>query len=265
MIRDNGPGATSFMPDGGAVFSVGDVHENLFFFDDLFELPAHQTSSSGLDGRRERWSDGWRALDPSVSPDGRRVVFTTNHRGTTYLMMADVVASPSRPGYARAREPAPARRRSSPSIRPSRRDGRPTTGTSPTARGSTAAIATCASSTRRTCSVFDVTHDRAIDGDPATRPTDAGSTFTRTARASRTCTPTSVATGALKQVTNVINGAYQPEPSPDGKSLAYVGYTHDGYDVFVMPLDESQWLDPLPYDESRPAPPAEPPAPLPAS
>ena len=57
----------------------------------------------------------------------------------------------------------------------------------------------------------------------------------------------------------MINGAYQPEPSPDGKSLAYVGYTHDGYDVFVMPLDPSQWLDPLPYEETRPAPPAEPP------
>ena len=65
-----------------------------------------------------------------------------------------------------------------------------------------------------------------------------------------------VATGRLKQVTNVVNGAYQPEPSPDGKSLAYVGYTHEGYDVFVIPLDETQWLDPLPYVETRPAPPA---------
>ena len=48
----------------------------------------------GLEGKRIRWSEGWRALDPSVSPDGRRVVFTTNHRGTTYLMMADIVPRP---------------------------------------------------------------------------------------------------------------------------------------------------------------------------
>ena len=53
-----------------------------------------------------------------------------------------------------------------------------------------------------------------------------------------------VATGRLRQVTNVVNGAYQPEPSPDGKSLAYVGYTHEGYDIFVMPLDETQLARP---------------------
>src|SRR5258706_460855 len=84
------------MPDGTSVFSSGDVHNNLFVFDDLFELPPHQKSPSGMDGRRSRWTDGWRALDPTVSPDGRLVSFTTNHRGTTYLMMADVV--PSGPG-----------------------------------------------------------------------------------------------------------------------------------------------------------------------
>ena len=61
----------------------------------------------------------------------------------------------------------------------------------------------------------------------------------------------------------LVLGGYQPEPSPDGKSLAYVGYTHEGYDLFVMPLDESEWLDPLPYEESRPAPPPDP-LPVPA-
>ena len=64
------------MPDGAAVFSSSDVLNNLFFFDDLFELPAHEKSPNGMEGRRNRWSEGWRALDPSVSPDGRRVVFT---------------------------------------------------------------------------------------------------------------------------------------------------------------------------------------------
>ena len=84
VIRTNGVGGTSFFPDGSVAFSSQDVHNNLFLFDDLFELPAHEKSPTGLDGRRTRWSEGWRALDPSVSPDGRRVVFTTNHRGTTY-------------------------------------------------------------------------------------------------------------------------------------------------------------------------------------
>ena len=40
-------------------------------------------------------------------------------------------------------------------------------------------------------------------------------------------------------MSNVLTGAYMPEPSPDGKTLAYVGYTHEGFDLFAMPLDES--------------------------
>ncbi|HXN32441.1 MAG TPA: hypothetical protein VN894_11285, partial [Polyangiaceae bacterium] len=54
VIRTNGAAGASFMPDGTAVFSSTDVHANLFYFDDLFELPAHEKSPSGLDGRRVR-------------------------------------------------------------------------------------------------------------------------------------------------------------------------------------------------------------------
>jgi hypothetical protein len=132
MVRINGPGAMSFMPDGALVFSSGDIYNNLFLFDDLFELPAGAKSPSGLDNRRVRWSEGWRALDPSMSPDGRRGVFTTNHRGTT----RSSTRACSCPG--------------SPSTRRSRRAGRPTADTSCTAHGSTAGTATSASSTPRT-------------------------------------------------------------------------------------------------------------------
>src|SRR4029077_6611471 len=77
VIRTSGQSGVSFMPDGAAVFSSVDVHANLFYFDDLFELPAREKSPSGLEGRRIRWTDGVRGLEPSVSPGGRRVVFTT--------------------------------------------------------------------------------------------------------------------------------------------------------------------------------------------
>src|SRR6185312_11125754 len=66
-----------------------------------------------------------------------------------------------------------------------------------------------------------------------------------------------LASHALKQVTNVITGAFQPDVSPDGKTLAYLGYTHEGYDVFAMPFDEAQFLDAPPYADDRPSPPPE--------
>ncbi len=258
MIRSNGVGSVSFMHDGTAVFSSIDIHDNIYAYDDLFELPAHETSPNGLEGRRIRWSDGWRALDPSVSPDGRRVVFTTNHRGTTRLMIADVVPSTTRAG---AHEVTNVRRL----VTGAEFDQAYTPRWSPDGRH--VAYSAWERGGYRDVRIVDtvdltvtnVTHDRSIDGGPV-YSADGKWLFYHSDRTGiMNVYAYELATGRLKQVTNVVNGAYQPEPSPDGKNLAYVGYTHEGYDVFAIPLDESRWLDPLPYVETRPAPPAEPP------
>ena len=258
VIRLNGVGGASFMPDGTAVFSSSDVLNNLFFFDDLFELPAHEKSPTGLEGKRIRWSEGWRALDPSVSPDGKHVVFTVNHRGTTRLMIADIVTRPDGGGghsvanarvlvggnlFDQAYTP-----RWSPDGRHVaysawRKGGYRDVRLVDTADGS----------------YVEITHDRAIDGGPSFSADGRWLFFHSDRTGVMNIYAQELATGRLKQVSNVVNGAYQPEPSPDGKSLAYLGFTHEGYDLFVMPLDESQWLDPLPYVETRPAPPPEPP------
>jgi Tol biopolymer transport system component len=259
VIRTSGVSGLSFMPDGTAVFSSGDVHENLFVYDDLFELPAHATSRSGLEGNRVRWSDGWRALDPSMSPDGRSVVFTTNHRGTTYLMMADVVAGSDRPGAH--------------ALRNVRRlvDGA-TFDQAFTPRWAPDGLHVAYSAWRRggwrdirlvdvrDLSIVEVTHDRAVDGGPSFSADGRWLFFHSDRTGVSNVYAYEVATGRLRQVTNSIEGAYQPEASPDGKSLAYVGYTHEGFDLFVMPLDESQWLDAPPYVDTRPPPPPESPS-----
>ena len=253
VIRTSGAAAVSFMPDGATVFSSTDVHENLYYFDDLFELPAHEKSPSGLDGRRVRWTDGWRALDPAVSPDGRRVVFTTNHRGTTYFMIGDVVTSPDRP---RAHAIANPRglvqsRRFDQAFTPRWAPDNRHVAYSVWQRGGYRDVRIVDATDG---SYVDVTHDRAIDGDPVFSFDGRWLYFHSDRTGISNVYAYEVATQRLKQVTNVINGAYQPEPSPDGKWLAYVGYTHDGYDAFVMPLDESRWLDPPAYQESRPEP-----------
>ena len=257
MIRINGIGGASFMPDGAAVFSSSDVIDNLFSFDDLFELPAHEKSPNGMEGKRNRWSEGWRALDPSVSPDGRRVVFTVNHRGTQTLMIADLVPRPDgAPGHTpvNVRELVRSERFGqafTPRWAPDNRH----VAYSSWKRGGYRDVRIVDT---RDGSIVEVTHDRAIDGDPS-YSADGRWLFFHSDRTGVTNVYAyEVATGRLRQVTNVVNGAYQPEPSPDGKWLAYVGYTHDGYDVFAMKLDESQWLEPQPYVETRPAPPVEP-------
>jgi hypothetical protein len=258
LIRMNGVGGTSFMRDGTVLFSTGDVHADLFTFDDLFELPARTKEPTGLEGRRVRWTDGWRAIDPSVSPDDRRVAFVTNHRGTQYLMLGDVVPAPDRPGahaIANVRPLVPSRRWDQAYTPRWSPDGRHLAYSSWT-RGGYRDIRIVDTTDG---SFVEVTHDRAIDGDPVYSPDGRYLYFHSDRTGVTNVYAYELATGRLRQVTNVINGAYQPEPSPDGKWLAYVGYTHEGYDMFVMPLDESRWLDAVPYDDARPPPPPEPP------
>ncbi len=258
MIRTASIGGLSFMPDGTAVFSDGAVHANLFVFDDLFELPAHEKSPSGLDDRRVRWTDGARALDPSVSPDGRRVVFTTNHRGTTYLMMGDAAPSPTRAGehaLANVRPLVPSAtfdQAFTPRWSPDNRH----VAYSSWRRGGYRDVRVVDTTDG---SYVEVTHDRAVDAGPVFSPDGRWLYFSSDRTGIMNVYAYELATGLLKQVTNVLTGAYQPEPSPDGRSLAYVGYTHDGYDVFAIGVDETKWLDALPYEDTRPAPPAEPP------
>jgi hypothetical protein len=258
LIRTNGPAALTFFADGTAAFNSSDIHDNLFAFNDLFELPAHEKSPQGTEGARVRWTDGWRALAPALSPDGRRVVFTTNHRGTTYLMQADVVPAADHAG---AHDLANVR----PLVRSAMFDQAFTPRWSPDGRH--VAYSAWAHGGWRDVRIVDVSdgsfveiaHDRAIDGDPVYSPDGKWLYFHSDRTGIMNVYAYEVATGRLKQVTNVINGAYQPEPSADGKWLAYVGYTHEGYDVFVIHLDESQWLEALPYVDTRPAPPPDPP------
>jgi hypothetical protein len=256
MIRTNSVTGPSFLPDGTAVFDSADVLNNLFAFDDLFELPAHEKSPIGLEGNRVRWTEGWRAVDPSVSPDGRRVAFTTNHRGTTYLMMADIAPSPQGKGHVLVNV--------RPLVPSARFDQAFTPRWSPDNRH--LAYGSWQRGGFRDVRIVDttdgswveVTHDRAIDGDPVYSPDGRYLYFHSDRTGVSNIYAYELATGKLRQVTNVINGAYQPEPSADGKSLAYLGYTHEGWDLFAMAVDESQWLTPLPYEETRPAPPPDP-------
>ncbi|MBI2833603.1 MAG: hypothetical protein HYX76_04165, partial [Acidobacteria bacterium] len=41
-------------------------------------------------------------------------------------------------------------------------------------------------------------------------------------------------------------GAQAPDVSPDGRTIVYVGYTVEGYDLFVMPIGREEWTAPGP-------------------
>lgn len=250
MIRTNGDGSASFTPEGGVVFSQTEITDDLFSFDDLIALPPKAKSANGLEGQRTRMTYGFRAVDPDVSPDGRRVVFATNHRGTTYLEIADLGAAAGG-SISNTRTLVPSGRFDQAYTPRWSPDGIHVAYSAWT-RGGYRDVRLLDT---RDGSFIDVTKDRALDQDPSFSADGKTLYFTSDRTGVMNVYAYDIATQALMQVTNVINGAYYPEASPDGKTLAYIGYTAKGFDLFVMPLDPATFLPALPYDETYRGPP----------
>jgi hypothetical protein len=244
MLRVSGEASASFLPDGGVVFNSVDVYNRLFSFNDLFRIAPGVLSPTGLEGRTVRLTEGFRAVEPDVSPDGRRVVFTTNHRGTTYLQIADLTAD----GVGNVKNLVPGAlfdQAFTPRWSPDNRH----IAYSAWTHGGFRDIRVVDT---KDGSFYEVAHDRATDGSPVFSADGRYLFFHSDRTGISNIYAFELATRRLHQVTNVLTGAFQPEPSPDGKTLAYIGYTHKGYDLYAIPLDEAEWLEALPYVDDRP-------------
>ncbi len=105
---------------------------------------------------------------------------------------------------------------------------------------------------RESLALTDVTHDRALDRDPAWTADGKWLLFS----SDRTGIYNLYAwrPGDLRQVTDVVLGAFDPDASPDGTQLALVTYSERGYDVGRMPLDPASWrrVTAAPVAEQRP-------------
>ncbi len=252
LIRTNEASAASFEPDGSVVFDSVDYTSNLFAFGELFEIKSGLKSSSGLEGHRKRLTHGFRASDPDVSPDGRRVVFSTNHRGTSYLQIADLsvegeISNTRSLVKSNGMEQVYGAHWSPDNVHVSY---------SVWTKGGYRDIRYVDSTDG---SFVEVTKDRAIDSGPSFSPDAKWLYFHSDRTGVSNIYAWEVATGHLKQITNVINGAYQPSISPDGKTMAYVGYTHAGFDVFAMPVDPAAAPEAAPFVDDRPHAHADPP------
>jgi hypothetical protein len=255
VARTNGNTTASFTPAGDLVFNSASTYKNYYSREDLFSLPRGQTSTGGEESARRRLTVGQRAKEADVSPDGRRVVFTVNARGTTYLQIADLSAEGT---LGKPRDLAPSQRFEqvyTPRFSP---DGRSVAYSVWTAGGfrdiRVVDVATGA--------LRDVTRDRAMDMTPVY--SDDGKTlyFVSDRSGIFNVYAHDLEKGTFAQVTNVRTGAFQPAPSPDGKTLVYAGYTSYGYDLYALPLDPARFLPALDVLPERPDPPTEP-APVP--
>lgn len=244
VARTAGESYASFLPDGDLVFGSQEYYKNVFLFGDLWRMQAGTRSSFGHDGARTRLTESLRAADPATSPDGRQVVFTINRAGTRAIHVADL----ERDQITNVRPLVPTaflEQAFAPRWSPD---------------GNLVAYSVWKRGGYRDIRVVDVRDgsqrevfvDRATDGGPVFSPDGRFLYFHSDRTGIMNVYAWELASGRLFQVTNVLTGAYAPEPSPDGKTLAYIGYSKVGFDLYAMRLDPATWTEAQPYVDPRP-------------
>jgi len=221
---------------------VSDVapYRHVHFYHDLHRWSLRRGDDGAVSlAERARLSQGWRAQQPDVSPDGDHVAYTVNHRGTTALFEMSLTERTPRAVFRPRRYEQVYAPRYAP-------DGR-TVAFSWWRRGGRRDIALWH---RETGEVELVTDDVALDLSPAWSPDGRYLLWSSDRTGVSNVYAREVATRRTWQVTNVLGGAFQPVVSPDGNTLVYVGYSARGFDLHRLDLRPEAWREPpvLPRD-----------------
>jgi Tol biopolymer transport system component len=238
VVQIDAMGPFDLLPDGSLVYEQGRQHRAVYSYEDLFRWDART--------RQEiRLTNGRRARDPAVSPDGRRVAYSQNERAESVLAVMDL--APDAPStvlwrgarYDNAYQPA-----WSP-------DGT-RIAFSAWRNGGWRDILVVEVATGR---IDEVTSDRAIDTHPKWSPDGSLVFFASDRTGISNIYAFDTRDRSTWQLTNVLGSAFSPAPSPDGKRLAFIASVpKGGYDLFELELDRSTWLPARDYFDDRPAP-----------
>jgi hypothetical protein len=252
-------GGPSVTADGTTFFYHAlNVYRSAYNFNDLYRFNRRTR-------RRERLSVGLRATNPGVSPDGTQVAFEVNDAGSRgiSLLPLDERLPPCPPEQPNCHVidlvPASGLEHAyTPSFSP---DGK-TLVFSWWRNGGYRDIWTMDLATRQ---LTQLTHDRALDLEPRFSGDGKRIYFVSDRTGVFNLYVYERASGKLYQATNVVNGVFDPAISPDGRTLAFVGFRADGYDLEVAALDPARFREAVPSpDDRRPpseSPPHEPPRP----
>jgi hypothetical protein len=187
-------------------------------------------------GARRRLTHGARAADPDVSPDGRVIVCTVQRDDRRELATLTLTSGPGA-SVPRALVSEPGVHFSAPRWSP---DGRWIAAERVSLRGRSAIVLVDATTGRIMRTMSPARGSRSVS--PAWMP-DGRLLFS----SDRDGTGFRIFMADVDGLTTLQlegTGAYAtaPEPSRDGRTLVFVGYTADGYDLFSMPLDSARWM-----------------------
>ena len=205
------------------VYSAVAYHRGAYAYDELSEMKDN--------GRHDRrLSHALRAREPDVSPDGKQVVYAVHGAGTSHLEVAELA------DLEHTRRVLVRSRRLEQVFTPRwSRDGKRIAYAAWSKGGYRDIWVLEVASGERT----RVTYDRALDRGPVFSADGDLLYFASDRSGISNLYSYRFTTGELTQVTNVVGGAFQPDISPDGKTLVYVGYGSKGFDLYSLPLADA--------------------------
>jgi Tol biopolymer transport system component len=215
--------AIAWAPGGRSLVTAQlEARDQYRYFSDLYRV--------GVDGDVRRITRGARVAEPDVLPDGRRAVAIRSGDGTTELVTVDLASGDVRPLVPATLNEHWAYPRWSPDgLRIAVTRWRP---------GAYLDIVVLDTAGRV---VREVTHDRAVDNNPAWSPDGRYVLFSSDRSGISNLYAYDLQTGELRQVTNVLTGAFEPDVSPDGRWIAFAAYHADGFHIARMPFDPYSW------------------------
>ena len=225
-VRRNGPDPVTWLPDNSYITAQFQFDGPYAIFSDFYRVRG---------GNETRLTHGDRVETPDADRTGTRLVYVQNTPGSNRLMLGDthgngrvlVEASPdvqwTMPRWSPNGQLIAAQRWTR-------------------AHGHEIAILDTTGAVRSTINTtgVDVAPAWSPDGEWILFSSDrTGIANLYAARGSE-----------LRQITNVIGGAFYPEVSPDGRSIYYSAYHNDGFHIERIPFDATSWR--APQRESTP-------------
>lgn len=215
----------ALLPDERSML-VADVgfHRGIYAYNELYQRAVARRGDGGLTVHEApALTDGARARYPDVHPDGEHVVFVVNHHGTQALYEMSLEGGAPRQLFRTRRYEQVYTPRYSP-------DGSQVV----FSQWSEGGFRDVRVYDRDAGTVRDLTHDRAVDLEPVYSPDGRYVVFSSDRTGVHNLYAIELATGAQRQLTNVLYGAFMPAISPDGRWLVYVGYTARGFDLYRL-------------------------------
>ena len=205
-------------------FSKEDIYKNYYVYKDLFSLD--------LGNRKlKRISEGLRATDPAVSPDGTKLVYVKNDDGVRSLWMRDIDSNNDRMIGKYENDV----QYMSPSFSPD---------------GSKIAVAKWTYGGHQGIYLINVNDgkeeklvDFGLSANPCFSPDGEYVIFDSDASGIVNLHAFNLKSKKIYRITNVLGAAMMPDVSPDGKKIAFVNYSSHGYDLALIDYDVSSFKE----------------------